>query len=60
MAEWSSVFPELDLSKPSIEADREERRKMLLYKLNSEGKYWMYKERLKRCIVRIVKEIMSR
>ena len=48
------------ISKPSIEADREERRKMLLYKLNSEGKYWMYKERLKRCIVRIVKEIMSR
>lgn len=32
----------------------------MLYKLNSEGKYWMYKERLKRSIVRIVKETMNR
>jgi len=60
VSEWAQVFPELDLSQPSTNAQREERRKALLYKLNSEGKYWMYKERLKRCIVRIVKETMNR
>jgi len=60
VADWSSTFPELDLSQPTTDAEREERRKALLFKLNSEGKYWTYKERLKRCVVRIVKETMNR
>ena len=32
----------------------------LLYALNTSGKYWMFKERLKRSVVRLTKDTMSR
>lgn len=37
----------------------EERRKRFLFELNHSGKYYFFKEKLKLCVVRIVKEVTS-
>ena len=61
VVEWSALFPELDLSGPAADdAAKDDRRRALLYSLNTSGKYWMFKERLKRSVVRLTKDTMSR
>lgn len=61
VGEWSSLFPDLDLSAAATDdASKDDRRRALLYALNSSGKYWMFKERLKRSVVRLTKDTMSR
>ena len=61
VGEWSSLFPELDLNAPPADdAAKDDRRRALLYALNTSGKYWMFKERLKRSVVRLCKDTMSR
>jgi len=60
VSEWASLFPEIDASSATDEAAKDDRRRALLYALNTSGKYWMFKEKLKRSVVRLVKETMSR
>ena len=61
VVEWAALFPELDLSGPAAdEAAKDDRRRALLYALNTSGKYWMFKEKLKRSVVRLTKDTMSR
>ena len=60
VGEWAALFPEIDASSASDEASKDDRRRALLYALNTSGKYWMFKEKLKRSVVRLVKDTMSR
>ena len=61
VGEWSTLFPELDLHGAAADdASKDDRRRALLYALNTSGKYWMFKERLKRSVVRLTKDTMSR
>ncbi len=60
VGEWSALFPEVDASSATDEASKDDRRRALLYALNNSGKYWMFKEKLKRSVVRLVKDTMSR
>ena len=60
VGEWSALFPDVDASSATDEASKDDRRRALLYALNTSGKYWMFKEKLKRSVVRLVKDTMSR
>lgn len=60
VGEWTSLFPDLDPNVMSDDASKDDRRRALLYALNTSGKYWMFKERLKRSVVRLTKDTMSR
>lgn len=62
VGEWANLFPGLELSGDGAgdESAKDDRRRKLLYALNTSGKYWMFKERLKRSVVRLVKDTMSR
>ncbi|XP_039248406.2 cilia- and flagella-associated protein 70-like [Styela clava] len=56
--EFRNLFGEeiLDSEEPQNPEKQEERRKQLLFKLNSSGKYFAFKEQIKHSIVKIVRE----
>jgi hypothetical protein len=60
VAEWRQLFPDFDANAIYSTEDKEERRRTLLFNLNSSGQYYIFKEKLKRSVVRLVKETMHR
>ena len=60
VAEWRTLFPGFDPHEVSSIEDKEERRRALLFQLNSSGQYYVFKEKLKRAVVRLVRETMHR
>jgi len=60
VGEWRALFPDFDPEALYGSDDKEERRRALLFQLNSSGQYYIFKEKLKRAVVRVVKETMHR
>ena len=59
-AEWSALFPYTKPNPDDGAEAQDSRRRELLYQLNSSGQYFVFKEKLKRSVVRLAREIGQR
>lgn len=59
-AEWSALFPTVEPDPADGDEARDARRRELLYQLNSTGQYYDFKEKLKRSVVRLAREVGKR
>lgn len=59
-AEWSALFPHTKPDTADGEEAKDTRRRELLYQLNSSGQYFVFKEKLKRSVVRLAREVGKR
>lgn len=59
-AEWSALFPEVPPDTDDGSEAKETRRRELLHQLDASGKFFAFKERLKRAVVRLARESTAR
>lgn len=59
-AEWSALFAHTQADPADGEEAKDTRRRELLYQLNSSGQYFVFKEKLKRSVVRLAREVGKR